>query len=135
MSIGSLQKIVLLAVLLLVAPVAARAQKIAVGKYQTKQTLDKAFVAAMDTVPLVKFSVRASDKTQGTIQAVREAGGREYASLFITIRQDESKVVVEATFTRNPGFMGGGSPEQWAKQFGDRLKSELPDVTVDVSKK
>ena len=130
-----LQRIALLMLTFLAIPIAAHAQKVAIGKYQTKATLEKAFVAAMRAVPLVKFSVRSTDKTQGTIQALRVAAGREYASLFVTVRQEEDNAIIEATFTRNPGFMGGGSPDQWAKQFGVELKSDLPDVAVDVKKR
>jgi hypothetical protein len=119
-----------------VIPISAQAQKIAVGKYQTKEAFDKAFIAALRTIPLVKFSVRSSDKDQGTIQAVRSTGGKEFASLFVMARREEKNVILEATFTRNPGFMGGGNPDQWAKQFGDELKSELQDLTIiSVTKK
>ena len=135
MRIAPLRMAIVLLVASVVIPITAQAQKSAIGKYQTKDSLDKAFLAALRTTPLVKFAVKSSDKVQGTIQAVRSAGGREFASLFIMIRQEESNVILEATFTRGAGFIGGGSPDQWAKKFGDELKSELPDLTISVTKK
>jgi hypothetical protein len=128
-------RIVLLSLLCVIIPAAARAQKVAVGKYQTKEAMDKTFLAAMRTVPIVKFSVRSTDKEQGTIQAIQNSSGKEFASVFIMVRKDEGNVVIEATFTRNPGFIGGGKPEQWAQKFGDELKSELPDLTITVTKR
>jgi hypothetical protein len=111
----------------------------AVGKYQTKETLDKAFTAALRAAPVVKFAIKSSDKAQGTIQASRagsdSAAGREFASLFVMVRRDADNTIIEATFTRNPGYMGGGKPDEWAKQFGDELKSNLPDLAVDVTAK
>jgi len=104
----------LLSLLSLLIPIAAHAQTIAIGKYQTAETFDKAFVAALRTIPLVKFAVKSSDKEQGTIQAVQSTGGREFASLFLMVRRDGSNVIVEGTFTRNGGFIGGGKPETWA---------------------
>jgi len=139
MRIAQTQRVVLLLLVSLLSPIAAQAQKIAIGKYETKEAFDKVFLAALRAAPLVKFAVKSSDKGQGTIQASRaakgSAAGREFASLFVIVRQEEKNVIVEATFTRNPGFMGGGNPDQWAKQFGDELKSELPDLTVSVTKK
>jgi hypothetical protein len=44
-----------------------------------------------------------------------------------------NNVLVEATFTRNSGFMGGGKPTDWAKKYGEKLKSELPDLTAEVT--
>jgi hypothetical protein len=139
MRIAQTQRVMLLLLVSVVTPITAQAQKIAIGKYQTEEAFDKVFLAALRATPLVKFAVKSSDKDQGTIQAVRaakgSAAGREFASLFVVVRREEKNVVVEATFTRNPGFIGGGSPDQWAKQFGDELKSELQDLTISVTKR
>ena len=130
-----IQRGFLLSLLSLLIPIAAHAQTIAIGKYQTAETFDKAFVATLRTTPLVKFTVKSSDKEQGTIQAVQSTGGQEFASLFLMITREGSNVIVEGTFTRNPGFIGGGKPEAWAQKFGDELKSSLPDLTINVTKR
>jgi hypothetical protein len=129
-----MQRGLLLSLLSLVIPITAQAQTIAIGKYQTTETFDKAFLAALRTTPLAKFTVKSSDKEQGTIQAIQSTGGQEFASLFLMIRREGSNVIIEGTFTRNPGFIGGGKPEAWAQKFGDELKSNLPDLTISVTK-
>lgn len=129
-----MKKVLLLSLLSLVIPITAQAQTIAIGKYQTTENFDKVFVAALRTTPLAKFTVKSSDKEQGTIQAVKSTGGKEFASLFLMIRREGSNVIIEGTFTRNPGFIGGGKPETWAQNFGDELKSDLPDLTINVTK-
>jgi len=135
MRINQTHRVILLLLASIVIPITAQAQKIVIGKYQTKETLDKAFIAALRATPLAKFAVKSSDKEQGTIQAVKSSMGKEFGSLFVMIRREEDSVVIEATFTRNPGFIGGGNPEKWAEQFGNELKSELPDLTASVTKR
>jgi len=133
--IAQVVRITLSALVGLAISVTAQAQKSAVGRYETKETSDKAFLAALHAIPSVKFAVKSSEKEQGTIQATRNASGREYASLFVIVRKEQEEVILEATFTRNPGFMGGGSPEEWANKFGEALKADLPDLRFTVNKK
>jgi hypothetical protein len=113
----------------------APAQTIAVGKFKTSETVEKAFLASLKTIPLSTFTVKTSDKTQGTIQAVRldKSGRHEFASLFVLVTKETTNVFIEATFTRNSGYMGGGKPIDWAKKYGEDLKSELPDLTVKIT--
>jgi hypothetical protein len=113
----------------------ASAQTVAVGKYKTNEDFEKAFLTNLRTIPSSEFTVKSSDKVQGTIQAVRmdKTGRREFASLFILVIKGTNNVLVEATFTRNSGFMGGGKPVDWANKYGDKLKSELTDLTVEVT--
>jgi len=113
----------------------APAQTIAVGKYKTNETFEKAFLSNLRTIPLSEFTLKSSDKEQGTIQAIRmdKTGRHEFASLFVLVTKGTNNVLIEATFTRNSGYMGGGKPVDWAKKYGDNLKSELPDLTVEVA--
>jgi hypothetical protein len=113
----------------------ATAQTTAVGKYRTGETFEKAFLTSLRTVPLSEFTVKSSDKAQGTIQANRmdKLGRKEFASLFILVTKETTNVLIEATFTRNSGFMGGGKPVDWVKTFGDKMKVELPDLKVEVT--
>lgn len=108
----------------------ASAQNVAIGKYTTREDLSKAFLANIRAIPNTKFTLRSSDKSGGTIQAVRLIRNQELGSLFILVTQDEgNSVLIEATFTRNGGFFGGGDPEDWAKEFAEQLKTLLPDLT------
>jgi hypothetical protein len=113
----------------------APAQTTAVGKYKTNENFEKAFLTNLRTIPTSEFTLKSSDKVQGTIQAIRmdKTGRHEYASLFVLVTKGTNNVLIEATFTRNSGFMGGGKPVDWAKKYGDKLKSELPDLTVEVA--
>ena len=129
------KKFVILWMFSIVFTIGAQAQKMAVGKYQTKENADIAFLATVRAIPLVKFSVRSSEKEQGTIQAIRNAAGREYASLFVMIHKVDIGVEIAATYTRNPGFLGDGKPEEWAQKLGEELKAELPDLSISVTKK
>ena len=128
---------IVLSLLSVLVPFAAEAQKAVLGKYETKEPIDKAFLATLRAVPSDKFSVKSSDQSQGTIQAARTGvGGRDFANLFVMVhKSDNGTTIIEATFTRNKGFIGGGKPEDWAQKLGDELKSDLPDVTTQVSKK
>lgn len=109
------------------------AQAVFVQKYTTREDLTKVFVANLRAIPNTKFNLRSSDKSGGTIQAVRLVRNQELGSLFILItQQDPSTALVEATFTRNGGWFGGGDPEEWAAEFADQLKLHLPDI-VEVS--
>jgi hypothetical protein len=111
------------------------AQTIAVGKFTTKETFEKAFVTNLRTIPTSEFTLKSSDKEQGTIQAIRmdKTGRHEFASLFVLVTKGTNNVLVEATFTRNSGYMGGGKPADWAKKYGEKLKAELPDLTAEVT--
>lgn len=130
-----MRKCALLLALLVTSSLAgvASAQSTAVGKYKTGETLSKAFLANIRTIPNTRFTVKSSDKDQGTIQAVRILRSQEMGSLFILVTEDDGHVLIEATFTRNTGFFGGGSPANWATDYGEKLKAQLPDLTVEVA--
>ncbi len=112
------------------------AQTVAIGKYRTKEPTEKAFLSNLRTIPLHEFTIKASDKEQGTIQAARidKSGRHEFASLFVLVTKEGDGVLIEATFTRNAGFMGGGKPADWATEYGEGLKAVLPDLTIEVTK-
>jgi len=113
----------------------AHAQTSAVGKFKTNENFEKAFLTNLRIIPISDFTLKSSDKVQGTIQAIRmdKTGRHEFASLFVLVTKGTNNVLIEATFTRNSGYMGGGKPVDWAKKYGDKLKSELPDLTVEVT--
>jgi hypothetical protein len=107
----------------------AFAQTVTVGKYTTHQDSSKAFIANLRAIPNTKFTLRSSDKSGGTIQAGRLVRNQELASLFILVTQrDAGTVLIEATFTKNGGWFGGGNPNDWAKEYAEELKSFLPDL-------
>lgn len=111
------------------------AQKTAIGKYQTKDTTDKIFSSLLKNLSIVGFVVKTTDKAQGTIQAVQSYGGKEFATLFTFFHKENGQSLIEVTFTKLPGFLGGGKPEDWAKKLGKELVSDFPDMTYDVIKK
>lgn len=107
----------------------ASSQTVTVGKYTTHEELSKSFLANLRTIPNTKFTLRSSDKAGGTIQAVRLVRNQELGSLFVLVtQQDASTVLVEATFTRNGGWFGGGDPADWARDYAEQLKVLLPDI-------
>ncbi|MEO8380796.1 MAG: hypothetical protein ABI779_14120 [Acidobacteriota bacterium] len=106
------------------------AQTVAVGRYTTSQELTKVFLANLRTIPNTKFTLRSSDKSGGTIQAVRLVRNQELGSLFVLVTQEDPKtVLVEATFTRNGGWFGGGDPRDWVREYAEQLKATIPDLT------
>lgn len=110
--------------------VTVSAQTMFVQKYTSRQDLSKVFVANLRAIPNTKFNLRSSDRSGGTIQAVRLIRNQELGSLFILVtQQDASSVLVEATFTRNGGWFGGGDPEGWAREYMEEMKVHLPDLT------
>lgn len=129
--------LLLLSCLLIAVP--AHADKITVGTYRTKEAPDKVYSEAMRVLTQLRYSVKFTDKAQGAIQANKTAfgNGAEYATVFITINKDGDGASIEATFTRHAGFVAlrGGGPDTWAKNFGDDLKKELPDLTAEIAKK
>jgi hypothetical protein len=110
-------------------------QKVAVGKYSTKESSDKSYYAALEAVSGIKFTIKSTDKTQGIIQAEQLSGGgtgKVFASIFVLIKQEDGKTVVQATFTRNDGFMGGDKPAKMAQQYGDYMKKTIADLDIAV---
>jgi len=120
------------AILLATTALDASAQTVAVGKYRTTEAFDKVFLSTLRTVSTGKFTLKSSDNVQGTIQAVQmdKSGRHEFASLFVLVTKETDGVLIEATFKRNSGYMGGGKPAEWAKTFGAELKASLPDLKV-----
>ena len=129
----------LLTITLFVTLICAKidAQKVAVGKYQVKENFEAVFTGVLSSVPGSKFTIKSTDKAQGTIMANRQSSdGLESGSLFILIKKEEEGVTsIEATFTRHPGFVGGGKVENWAKDFEIELKSHLANVLGEIWKK
>ena len=111
----------------------ALAEKLVVAKYRTREPIEKVFDEAVRAITTEKYVLRLADKSQGTVQAVRMSwgSGTEYASVFISLHQSADGTSVEATFSRHPGCVGGGSPQHWAKRFEDDLKATLPDLAAE----
>jgi hypothetical protein len=133
-----MRKLLMFLLFMLVLPCApAAAQNVATAKYETKESMEKAWAALLQALPSQKFSVRSASKTDGSFHATRMGSGpsaaKEFASLFGFTAKDGDTVTIEITFTRNPGFMGGGKPEEWAKKIGETMKKTLPDLTVVVT--
>lgn len=106
----------------------------AAGKYATRETLPSAFAACTTAVSKSGWTLRSSDVSQGSIQAVRVFDSNEFSSLVIVVTQQGDQVVMDATFTRYDGFIGCCKPIDYATKFGKQLRSLLPDVTVEVTK-
>lgn len=113
----------------LTAPAAA--EKLAIAKYRTNVPAAKVFDGVVRTITLEQYSLRLADTSQGTIQAVKMAwgSGTEYASVFIVVHPVGNQTEIEATFTRHPGIVGGGSPRKWAAVFANDLRKLFPDLT------
>jgi hypothetical protein len=109
----------------------AHAEKLAIGKYRANASAAKVFSGVVQTLTTEQYSVRMADTSQGTAQAVKMSwgSGTEYASVFITVRPDGNQSSIEATFTRHPGIVGGGSPKKWAATFENDLRKIFPDLT------
>lgn len=111
--------------------VSAYANKVAEVNYQTNESFEKVYSAALRTISLQGYAVRFTDPKRGTIQANKaEWGGHgDWASVIITIQQDGDHVLISAIFTRNLNTVRGGQPPQWAKKFGDELRKSIPDLS------
>jgi len=128
-------KNLLFTLLFLTIGLVAYGQKTAIGNYSTSVEYTKVFVSILKNIPSSKFSIKSSSKDEGTISATRLVGSKEYANLFIFLEEQEGKININATFTRNPGFTGGGKPYKWANEFGESLKNEVKDLTIYIEKK
>lgn len=111
----------------------AFAEKLFVAKYRAQELVGIVFDNTVKAMTAEKYTLRSADKSQGTIQAIKMAwgSGTEYASVFITVHQAGNQTEIEATFTRHPGIVGGGSPRKWATVFENDLKNSLPDLAVE----
>lgn len=122
------------ALLLCVAAIPARAEKVAIWKYHTTEPFDKVYAETLQDVSLIRFIVRETNKDQGTINANLMAWGGiggEYGALFIVISKETGGVCVKATFTRHSGSIGTG-PHRWATQLGNRLREAFPDLVMEL---
>jgi hypothetical protein len=109
-----------------------KGQKPGIGMYSTTEKSDKVFNAAMKAATSVKFSVKNTDKANGTIQAEMNITGSsgKVVNLFVTVTQDSVKTVVEATFTKPWGVTG--SMSKFAKAYGEEIKKTIPDLEITV---
>ena len=74
---------------LLLASLISFGQKPGIGKYSSSEKQEKVFYAALQAVSAIKFSVKSSDKENGSIQAEAFAGSNgKVWNLFVSIKQD-----------------------------------------------
>jgi hypothetical protein len=111
----------------------ARAEKVTVAKYRTTEKKSSVYAATIEAITHNRFTLRSTDKAQGTIQAYRAAwgGGGEFASVFITVEECGSDSCIEARFTRHSGIVGGGSPDKWASDLASELSRTIRDLTYE----
>lgn len=111
----------------------AVAEKQVTAKLHSQETVANVFDDTVKAMNLEKYTLKLADKSQGTIQAIKMAwgSGTEYASVFITIHQVGNRTELEATFTKHPGIIGGGSPQKWAALLKNDLKNSLPDLAAE----
>lgn len=121
-----------LVALLAVTPTAA--ESVAIGKYHTKESAEKAYTSALNSAAL-HFDVTKTDKAQGIIQADKRSWTHEvYGKLFVTVSKDlDGGVIIEATFRRS-AITKFKPLTDWAVDFGNELKHSLPDLTFEVAK-
>ena len=114
---------------LLLASLISFGQKPGIGKYSSSEKQEKVFYAALQAVSAIKFSVKSSDKENGSIQAEAFAGSNgKVWNLFVSIKQDNGKTIVEATFTKPWGTLGNMS--NWATKYGEKIKKTINDLVV-----
>ena len=105
-------------------------QKPGVGKYTTAEKADKVFSTALRAITAIKFTVKSSDKANGTIQADNYISNGKSLNLFVVIRQEGDKTVVEATFTKP--FAVIGKMATLAKKYGEEIKKTITDLEITI---
>lgn len=129
-----MKKIAIIITGLLFVSVISFSQKPGIGKYSSNEKKDKVFYTALQAVSAIKFSVKTSDKENGTIQAEAYAGSNgKVWNLFVLIKEDNGKTVVEATFTKPWGTLGNMS--KWATTYGEEIKKTIADLEIAVEEK
>ena len=111
-------------------------QKVAVGKYSSKVPSDTLYCAALAAIPGIQFIVKTTDNQHGIIQAEQWSFGVDkqiFASIFILIKQEDGKNVIQATVTRCTGFLVGEKPIKMALQLADYIKKIIPDLKISAT--
>lgn len=106
------------------------AQKPGIGKYSSAEKTNKVFSAALQAVTAIKFTVKSSDKENGTIQADNYISNGKFLNLFVVIKQDGNKTIVEATFTKP--FAVIGKMATLAQKYGDEIKKTIKDLEIKI---
>jgi hypothetical protein len=113
-------------------------QKIAHGKFVTSMDYDKVFNSAFQVVSLDKnFRIKVFDKAQGMIQAnwmENSQNNRELGNLVILFKKDSGNVTLNVTYSKYQFLIGGGKPEDWTRKLGEKIKQDIPDLTIDIIK-
>ena len=111
---------------------------VAVGQYSTKDSSDKVYNAAIEAISEIQFSVKTTDIQEGIIQAERQntdLNMQVFASVSVIIKQVDGKTLVQATFIRNPGFIGGRKSLKMAQKYGDYIKKVISDLEISIEDK
>lgn len=103
-----------------------------IRKYHTTQSVDQVFSGLMKAISIDHYEIKNVNKDQGFVQADKKStlDKVEYSALFISFSKTDEGTDIEATFVRQPGFFGPGSPDKWANKFEKKLKVYLPDLSV-----
>lgn len=130
-----MKKYSLIAVLFLISIFPAIGQKPGIGKFYSNEDFDKVFNATLKAVSTITFSVKSIDKANGTIlgEMYIISGRGKVLNLFITVKKENSKTNIEATFTKPWGVTG--NLEKMAKAFGEEIKKTILDLEIEIEKK
>jgi hypothetical protein len=126
-------KNLLLIIFMLNLVITLNAQQSATGLYRTSSSKNVAYYAAIDALSSIDFAITGTDMTNGIIQAEKNLirGRGRNSSLFLSIREEEGKVVVKATFTKASGINGVNLAET-ASEYGNAIKKIISDLEITV---
>jgi hypothetical protein len=128
-----MNKMMILVVVFLFAAAFTYGQKPGVGKFSSAENIDKVFTSALRAVTAIKFTVKNTDRVNGTIQAENYISNGKFLNLFVVIRQDGGKTIVEATFTKP--FAVIGKMSNLAKKYGEEIKKTIVDLDIQIDEK
>jgi hypothetical protein len=131
-----MKTIISVLLIIFVVSINSYGQKIAIGKYSSKVPSDTLYYAALEAIPGIQFTVKTTDNQQRIIQAEQWSLGVDkqiFASISISVKQDGSKSIIQATVTSCPGFLAGAKPIKLALQLGDYIKKIIPDLKISAN--
>ncbi|MBO9621057.1 MAG: hypothetical protein J7539_18725 [Niabella sp.] len=125
-------KITIVLLALMLTGITVSAQKPGVGVFTSKQPVDKVYAAALQAVSNIRFSVKNTDKTNGTIQAEQYIvmGEGKVINLFVNVTKEGDSTQVKATF--NKPFGVSGNLAKIAKEYGEQIKKTITDLNITI---
>lgn len=117
---------------LLLTSLLAFAQKPGIGKYSSKEPAEKVFTAAVQAAGTIQFSVKNSNKAEGTIQGEMYVvgGNGKVVNLFVTVIREGDHTMATATFNKPWGTTGNLS--KIAQAYGDEIKKIITDLEIEI---